>query len=378
MRFVRGREAPSSTSRTSRTSRQSAPRALTARREAERALLSAPATLEPARDLVERYRDLGLQEVRLVRFDAPAYPRARVWAAVETLQLTGSFKIRGAVLAIERRLAELRGEQVASGEPPVVIAASAGNHGIGVAYAARHLGVHAEIVVPRGAARTKVKKIQAAGAKVIEASGEGYDAAEAQAIALAEARGAPFLSPYDDLDVLIGNGGSLGFEIARSLGKVPELVHCPIGGGGLAAGLASALAFESGEGRRDIVVPVQSEASCAFARSLAADAAVTTLPPAETLADGLEGGISERAYERARVFIDRAAVCTEVEIEQAMRFAAHELGLVVEGSAAVALVPALVEDPPPDVGLADGADVVIVLTGRNVDAARVARVVSSS
>lgn len=329
-------------------------------------------SLERARHLVERFDGIGLCEVRLVPIETVSSrvaTGARVWAAVESLQVTGSFKVRGALLAIEARLAQHRAGEKRS-EPFVVIAASAGNHGVGVAYAARHLGVRAEIVVPRGASRTKVKKIEAAGGIVIESEDFGYDAAEAQAMALAAERGVPFLSPYDDLDVLVGNGASLAFEIVRALGRVPDRVHCPIGGGGLATGLAAAFAHESG-GRRNVVVPVQSEASCAFARSLESGVAVTTLPPAETLADGLEGGISERAYLRARAFIDQAAVCTEAEIGEAMRFAARELGLIVEGSAAVALVPAL---QGLHVGPGETRDVVVVLTGRNVDQDRVARV----
>jgi threonine dehydratase len=209
------------------------------------------------------------------------------------------------------------------------------------------------------------------------AKGAGYDDAEAEAIALASARGAAFLSPYDDLDVLVGNGCSLAYEILRALGKAPDLVYCPIGGGGLATGLANAFANEMRAHGMGVPVPlvwgVQSDASCAFATSLERGAAVTTLPPAVTLAEGLEGGISERGFARARASLAGAVVVTEAELERAMIYAVREIGLTLEGSAAVALAPLLA--PSAEVPARPNQDVVVVLTGRNVDPERLARVV---
>lgn len=323
----------------------------------DEARLPPDALIDEARDLRGRFPRAGLRALSLVTL------RPQLHVALESLQVTGSFKVRGALLALDRLLRA----HLAAGKtgPLVVVAASAGNHGAGVAYAAKHLGVEAHVVVPRGAPRAKVKKIEAAGAHVLEASSPGYDAAEAEALALADKRGVPFVSPYDDDAVLAGNGASLAFEIAGALGRVPAEVYCPLGGGGLATGLACGLR-RLGASR---VVPVQSEASCAFAQSLERGRAVTELPPATTLAEGLEGGISERAFARAQAVLDRAVVVTEPEIVQAMRFAFHELGLTVEGSAAVALVPVLA----PSFEAPDG-DVVVVLTGRNIDADRLARV----
>jgi len=367
-------------------------------------LLPSDDELENARTLGDRFREsAGLKPVQLVRLQAGSTTRPyRVWVALEALQVTGSFKVRGALAALERRMAEAKAKDPHAKKGSfTILAASAGNHGVGVAHAAKVLGAKAEIVVPKGAPRTKVDKIRAAGATVIESSETGYDGAEAEAIRIAERRGLPFLSPYDDLDVLAGNGASLGFEIAHALGRVPERVHCPIGGGGLATGLASALDYERrrrvGEGRRGIVVPVQSEASCAFAMSIERGGnAVTELPPRPTLAEGLEGGISERAFIRARALIDSVIVCTEDEIAASMRYVKDALHIVVEGSAAVAMVPELPEMPSLSLlGLGfesrDSAgafkvamgseeqtpDVVIVLTGQNIDADRAASVLGS-
>ena len=313
-------------------------------------LLPDAAALEEARSLARRYAHLGVEEVIVRRFGE------RRWLAIESLQVTGSFKVRGALFALERRRA-------AGGR--AVVAASAGNHGAGVAFAAKHLGIAATVVVPRTAPSAKVARIQAAGAEVLVSQAEGYDEAEREALALAAERGVPFLSPYDDMDVLVGNGASLGFEISRALGRAPGRVYCPIGGGGLATGLACALRHDHGRAAAEAVIPVQSEASCAFARSLERGSAVTELPPAPTLADGLEGGISEASFARASQLLPQALVCTEDEIVAAMRFGVEELGLVLEGSAAVALAAALGSST-----LEPVKDEVILLTGRNVDSHR--------
>jgi threonine dehydratase len=329
-------------------------------------LLPDAARLERARGLTSRFLAAHLREVVLVRLPIDRGAE-RVWLAVESMQATGSFKVRGALLAVEARLAE-RDRDHDPGQPLEIVAASAGNHGIGVACAAKVLGAKATIVVPRGAPKTKTDKITGYGATVIRAQSPGYDDAEAEAIELARTRGVPFLSPYDDLDVLTGNGASLAFEIASTLGKIPDRVYCPIGGGGLATGLACGFAHE-GQGS-PIVWGVQSEASCAFATSLETGVAVTTLPPAETLAEGLEGGISERGFARARAVLAGTVVVTEEELARAMTYAVREIGLTLEGSAAVALAPILA---PPSSVLE--RDVVVVLTGRNVDPERLAQIV---
>lgn len=331
-------------------------------------LLPDAARLERARGLTSRFLGAHLREVVLVRLPIDRGAE-RVWLAVESMQATGSFKVRGALLAVEARLAEReRDRDHDPGQPLEIVAASAGNHGIGVACAAKVLGARATIVVPRGAPKTKTDKITGYGATVFHAQSPGYDDAEAEAIALARTRGVPFLSPYDDLDVLTGNGASLAFEITSALGKIPDRVFCPIGGGGLATGLACGFAHE-GESS-PIVWGVQSQASCAFATSLETGVAVTTLPPAETLAEGLEGGISERGFARARVALAGAVVVTEEELARAMTYAVREIGLTLEGSAAVALAPILA---PPSSVLE--RDVVVVLTGRNVDPERLAQIV---
>jgi threonine dehydratase len=313
--------------------------------------------------LGERFPEAQLRTPPLLRvpdLDRLADPegRVRVWLALESLQVTGSFKVRGALTALAAARERL-------GDRARVVAASAGNHGAGVAYAARALGLVSTIVMPRDAPEAKRARVLAYGAELVLSSSPHYDDAEAEGQALAARTGALFVSPYDDELVAAGNGGSLAFDIARTLGRAPELVLCPFGGGGLASGLSWAFdSLESVGPRR--VWGVQSEASPAMALSLVKGAAVTRLEgDTETLAEGLEGGISTGGFARARRAVAGIIVVTEAEIASSMAFALRELGLVLEGSAATSLVP-LLGGLPAEIPLAPGgSDCVAVLTGRN-------------
>lgn len=314
------------------------------------------ALLSDARSLMERFPQARLRPCSLVRIvEADGRAGARVWAALESLQVTGSFKIRGALLALSR-LKE-RGEKR-------VVAASAGNHGAGVAYAANVLEMEASVVVPSSAPEAKRERITRYGAELVVAASEGYDAAEKEARALAVKMGAPFVSPYDDIVIAAGNGASLAHEIELALGRTPAVVIAPFGGGGLATGLACALP-------KTKVFGAQSEASPAFAMSLERGSAVETLEPKPTLADGLEGGISRPAFDRARAVVAGVAVVSERAIGAAMAAAYRSLGVTIEGSAAAAVAPLLEQTlPAPLAPSSPDMDLVVVITGRNVDRSR--------
>jgi threonine dehydratase len=333
----------------------------------------APLNLESVRWIADRFPEARLREVAVVRasqLDPRADPsgRTRVWLALEALQTTGSFKVRGALVALDRILKT-------QGPGARVVAASAGNHGGGVAYAAQVLGLAATIVVPLDVPRTKQARMAREATTVVLAESDDRDQAQAQAAALAEETGASFVSAYDDIDVLSGNGGSLGFEIVRAMGGVPDLVFAPLGGGGLATGLAHAFAAESEECKvTRCVWGVQSEASPAMALSLERGAAVERLrATCPSLAKGLEGGISRSAFARTREAVAGVMVVSESQIAHAMSLACREMGLVLEGSAAASLAPVLSGIPESiltsrgqnqDAGY---TDLVVVLTGRNVD-----------
>jgi threonine dehydratase len=321
---------------------------------------SPPPSLDPARTFHERFAPFGVRRCAVFRAEsldarADASGQTRVWLAYEHLQTTGSFKVRGALLATAHAKAD--------GAP--VVTASAGNHGAGLAFAAHHLGVEATVVVPLTAPGKKKDRIARYGAALVEVNGS-YDDAEAHAKELARSRGARFVSPYDDEEVVLGNGASLGFEIVEALDGIPDVVLAPFGGGGLATGLAWAFGDAAEERLGDVrrVYGVQSEVSPVMAKSLVDGRAIERfVPRTHTLAEGLEGGISQAAFERARGAIAGVLVVAEEEIASAMRAARSELRQTIEGSAATALVPILRGLPA---GLR-GGDVLCVLTGRNVD-----------
>ena len=319
-------------------------------------------SLEEARAFHQKFAPLGVRQCAVIRaavLDERADPTGttRVWLAYEHLQITGSFKVRGALLATSRAKKDGQG----------VVTASAGNHGAGIAFAAHHLGVSATVVVPATAPEKKKNRIAAFGAKLIEISGS-YDDAEDHAKELARASGSRFVSAYDDEQVVIGNGASLGFEITLALGGIPDVVLAPFGGGGLSTGLAWAFAEDAGEalGASRRVYGVQSEVSPVMAKSLVDGRAIERFTPrTRTHAEGLEGGISQAAFERARSAIGGVVVVEEFSIASAMALALNELGQVIEGSAATALVP-VAEGLPTALR---GGDVLCVVTGRNVDRA---------
>lgn len=291
--------------------------------------------------------DRAMSAVRQAGLRTP--PLASIEGAtlvLESMQVTGSFKVRGAVAVIAANLEDARSRGV--------VAVSAGNHGAGVAWAARALGVRATVVVPRTAPTIKRRRISDLGAELIVEESDHYDDAERVAIDLARSRGARFVSPYDDPDVAAGNGGTLARD-ALSQHAMPSVVIAPVGGGGLASGLAV------GFGEATRVFGAQSAACPAMARSLEGGAAIETMHAnGPTLAEGLEGGVSVGGFERARRALAGVLVIEERAIAEAMAWAREELGLVIEGSSAVALAPVIARHPI-------AKDAVVILTGRNVD-----------
>lgn len=270
----------------------------------------------------------------------------------ESLQRTGSFKVRGAAL----RIAAL-----AEGQTRVV-AASAGNHGLGLAWAAQHAGKQATIVVPTNSPRIKRAGIIALGAELI-VHGDGYDAAEAHARRIAKQTQAVFVSAFDDDYIIAGNGGTLAFELVDQLpdgiGGEDVLVF-PVGGGGLASGIAVALA-DTG----CALFGVEPEKNCVMKQSFDKGTVVETYVGEPTVADGLEGAISSRTYALCREGLRDVRVVSEPAIERAMAWAYHELGLILEPSGVVGLA-ALLERKLS----VQGRRVIWIATGANVDTER--------
>ncbi|MEM9487627.1 MAG: threonine/serine dehydratase [Myxococcota bacterium] len=239
---------------------------------------------------------------------------------LENLQRTGSFKLRGAV----RKIASLTAEEQAVG----VVAASAGNHGAGVALAASRLGVKATVVVSANTPQVKRDLIASLGAQVV-VDGANYDEAEAMAKIRASAAGAPFLSPYDDETIIAGNGGDLADEILKQVPALSRVV-APVGGGGLIAGLARRLAPRGIE-----VIGVQPENNCAMYDSLRGNKALTVYNGRDTLAEGCEGPVAERTFAIAQQYVKSVVLVSEAAIRRAVAFCYVKAGTVVEPTGAV-------------------------------------------
>jgi threonine dehydratase len=279
-----------------------------------------------------------------------------VFLKLECEQITGSFKLRGAYNA----LASLSPEQRARG----VIAASAGNHGLGVAYAARELGIAAMLYIPSTAPAVKRDGIVALGA-TIDATSPDYDHALARAMAHARRDGVPFVSATGDRDVIAGQG-TAALEILEELKSVCTVI-VPVGGAGLLAGFGSLIRAEAPTVR---ILGVQGTRSDAMARALEAGMLVP-VSHENTLADGLSGDIDDLALDVGKHSLDVLAIVTEDEIAMAIAWLSREEGLVVEGSGAVGVAALLQKKIYKPAG-----PVAVVLSGGNIDAARHAEVVA--
>ena len=275
---------------------------------------------------------------------------ARVLLKAENLQLTGSFKARGATNTIRR----LSGDALAAG----VVAASAGNHAQAVAFAAREAGARAVLVMPEQAPVAKVAAVRQYGGEVELVDG-GYDEAGAAAGRLAEEQGMTLVHAFDQPRVVAGQG-TIGLEIARAAPEV-GLIVVPLGGGGLAGGIALAASEALPSAR---IVGVQAEACAPYIDSLAAHRPVGARS-ANTICDGIAvkrpGDFTLPIVER---YVDEVVTVSDDQVAEAMVLLLERSKLVVEGAGAVA-VAALMHGRV-DVG---GADVVCaVLSGGNVDA----------
>jgi threonine dehydratase len=273
-----------------------------------------------------------------------------VYLKLECWQRTGSFKVRGAL----NKLAALSPKERARG----VVTASAGNHGLGVAYASQVMGLPSVVIfVPENAAAAKVKRLASFDCQVRRA-GADYDAAHVLAEAFARQQGAVYISAYDDPTVIAGQG-TTGLEVMEDLPNA-DLLLVPVGGGGLIAGMALAVQAINPAVQ---VVGVQPDASPAAYLSLRDRHPYETYPAAPTICDGLAGGFGRVPFEMAGDRIDQVLVVPEADVRRAVGWLLAQEQLVVEGSGAIAVAPLLNGQLE-----AAGRKVVAVLTGRNLDA----------
>lgn len=281
-----------------------------------------------------------------------------VYLKTENLQLTGSFKVRGAYF----KISQLTKEEKEKG----VIACSAGNHAQGVALASKKFGINAKICMPDGAPISKVEATKSYGAEVILVPGV-YDDAHNEAERLKEKYGYTFIHPFDDEDVIAGQA-TIGLEILNQLKDVDAIV-VPVGGGGLISGVAFAVKSLNPKIK---VYGVQSSGAPSMANSIH-DHKIETLPSVSTIADGI--AVKEPGtltFELCSKYVDDIVTVTDDQVSAAILALIEKQKMIAEGAGAVALAAVLFKKIP-DIG---GKKVVCLVSGGNIDVTILSRVIN--
>ena len=291
--------------------------------------------------------DEVILETHLIHSDAfSAECGNDVYIKPENLQKTGAFKIRGAY----NKIVKLDDEAKKHG----LIASSAGNHAQGVAYAANKLGVKATIVMPSHTPLIKVEATKAHGADVVLA-GEVYDDAYAKAVELQESEGYTFVHPFDDEDVMEGQG-TIALEILEEL-QAADMILVPIGGGGLISGIAAAAKLI----KPDIqIIGVEPEGAASASAAIQEDQ-VVLLSQVNTIADGTAvQQIGSKTFKFIKEYVDDIVLVNDYELMEAFLLLVEKHKLVAEGSGILALA-----------GLkklkTKGKKVVSLISGGNID-----------
>ena len=280
----------------------------------------------------------------------------KVYLKTECLQVTGSFKVRGAYY----KISQLSDEEKKRG----VIACSAGNHAQGVALAATRSGVKSLICLPDGAPISKVEATKALGAEVCLVKGV-YDDAYAKAIELKDKYGYTFIHPFDDVDVIAGQG-TIGLEILDQLSDVDAIV-VPVGGGGLISGLAFAVKSL----RPDVKVYGVQAAGAPSMYNAMRDKKIETLDSVSTIADGIAVKTpGEHTFEYVSEYVDGIVTVTEDEICSAILALIEKQKMIAEGAGAVSVAAVMFDKVP-----VKGKKVCCLVSGGNIDVTILSRVI---
>lgn len=310
-----------------------------------------PAMMEHATQVIRNHLTPSpLLRYHLAGVDVPVYLK------LESLQPSGSFKVRGALSAVSAY----------AGEGHPVVTASAGNHGLGVAYAAQALSVEAAVVLPETASPAKIEALRRFPVD-LRLVGTNFEAAEEAAMELASA-GYKYVSAYNDAWVSAGQGTIVG-ELTDELDS-PFTLVLPVGGGGLAAGCGVAASLAG----RDIrVIGVEAEASRAVSSAVSAGK-VLQIPIDDTIADGLAGNIEDNCITPSIIAESgvELSCASEAAIHRAVRELAMTAGIVAEGSSAVTLALVRAGGVPMD------RPIVLTITGRNIAGPLFAKIVNES
>ena len=279
---------------------------------------------------------------------------------LECLQTTGSFKLRGAFFYLSTLNVSERKLGVAT--------CSAGNHGLGVAYAAKELHIPCTVFVPKSVDQAKHDKLIKLEAKVKKSTFIGYDDTLAWATKEASKLQLPLISAFDDEKIMAGNGGTLAVEV---LSQVPDATHfiLPMGGGGLSAGFSWHVKSKNPHAR---MILCQLADCPALKLSLEQGKPITYMSPIDTLAGGIEGGLGEKCFDILKTRVDEIVLIKENELRSSLRWLLEHHHYLIEPTAAVALASCLfghvhLQGPT-----------VIVLTGRNVSYSTLQQVIRNT
>lgn len=283
-------------------------------------------------------------------------PGSEIYLKTENLQITGSFKVRGAYY----KISQLSDEEKARG----VIACSAGNHAQGVALAASRSGIKSLICLPDGAPISKIEATKSYGAQVCLVNGV-YDDAYAKALELKEKEKYTFIHPFDDENVITGQG-TIGLELLEQIPKM-DAVIVPVGGGGLISGVAFAIKSLNPNIK---VYGVQATGAPSMFRALK-EKKISCLDSVSTIADGIavkEPGVN--TFEYCSKFVDEIVTVTDDEISAAILALIEQHKLITEGAGAVSVAAAMFHKIP-----IEGKKVVCLLSGGNIDVTILSRVI---
>ncbi|MEM6887737.1 MAG: pyridoxal-phosphate dependent enzyme [Pseudomonadota bacterium] len=310
-------------------------------------MLSAPVLSLAAQAITTRKRiGRAVVETPCILSRAAASGGGELYFKCENFQTTGSFKLRGAVSKMS----------LMPKETPLVTASS-GNHGIACAHASRLTGHTLSVVLPETVSKAKLAQIERRGAIPILHPGDS-GLAERHARKLAEKDGYAYISPYND-DAVMAGQATIALELLEQLSRI-DRVYVSMGGGGLICGIGSVLkSFSPGTE----IVGVGAENSAALAASMKAGK-VIDIDHLPTLADGCAGGMDHDSmtFSLACEVVDRVMICSECQIENALRHLAWTETLLVEGAAALALAAYAADSPSPE-----GHVSVVLLCGANFD-----------
>ena len=281
-----------------------------------------------------------------------------LYLKTENLQHTGSFKLRGAYY----KISQLSQEQRDAG----IVACSAGNHAQGVALAATRMGAKSIVCMPEGAPISKVEATKALGAQVVLVKG-AYDDAYAYALKLRDETGMTLIHPFDDDEVIAGQG-TIGLEILNQLEDV-DVVLCPVGGGGLISGVAYAIKSLNPNIK---VYGVQAENAASMQKSIELGEQVT-LPTVKTFADGIAvKHPGDTTFQMIRKYVDGVVTVSEDEIAAAILALMEKQKVVAEGAGAVSVAAAMFRKVP-DMA---GKKVCCIVSGGNIDVNILSRVIT--